>query len=125
MIRNKKHEKLMFVDWQFASWSVDVSMDVYFFLLAGALYATGNGPVEQRAKEAFSLLNGWRADVIPEYLSTYGKPDHYVLLPQKYGMLLCCVEKAVRSALEFGYSHSDDLLWRFLFAELLYWPVEN
>jgi hypothetical protein len=124
MIRDKKRGTLMFVDWQFARWSVDVSMDVYFFLLAGALSATGSGPVGERAKEAFRLLCDWRKDVIPEYLAGYGRPDDYVLLPQKSGMMLCCLEKAVRSALEFGYSHPDDLLWRSLFAELLQWPVE-
>jgi aminoglycoside phosphotransferase (APT) family kinase protein len=121
MIRDQKAGTLMFVDWQFARWSVDVSLDVYFFLLAGALSATGNGPVEKRAKEAFALLQEWRADVIPEYLKTYGAPEQYALLPQKYGMLLCCVEKAIRPALEFGYSHPDDLMWRHLFAELLDW----
>ena len=125
MIRDKKRGRLMLVDWQFARWSVDVSVDVYFFLLAGALSATGRGSVEERAKEAFHLLTGWRTEVISEYLAVYGQPDHYVLLPQKYGMMLCCVEKAVRSALDFGYSHSDDLLWRYLFAELLKWPAEN
>lgn len=125
MIRDKKRQTLMFVDWQFARWSVDVSMDVYFFLLAGALSATGSGPVEERAKQAFGLLHRWRADVIPEYLAAYGQPDHYLLLPQKYGMLLSCVEKSVRSALEFGYSHPDDLLWRCLFSELLRWPAES
>ena len=125
MIRDKKHGVLKFVDWQFARWSRDVSMDVYFFLLAGALAATGSGPVEERAKQAFRLLRDWRRDVIPEYLAAYGEPDHYLLLPQKHGMLSCCVEKAARSALEFGYSHSDDLLWRYLFAELQQWPAEN
>src|SRR5215211_3919911 len=125
MIRDKKRGSLMFVDWQFARWSADASLDVYFFLLAGALSATGDGPVEERAKLAYQLLSAWRADVIPAYLTAYGNPEHYVLLPQKYGMLLCCVEKAVRSALEFGYSHSDDLLWRYLFAELQNWPLEN
>lgn len=124
MIRDKKHRTLMFVDWQFARWSVDVSMDVYFFLLAGALSAT-EGTVEQRATDAFGLLSEWRAHVIPEYLSTYGKPERYVLLPPKHGMLLCCVEKAVRPALAFGYSHSDDLMWRYFFAELLNWQDEN
>src|SRR5215207_8427216 len=121
MIRDEARGKLLFVDWQFARWSVDVSMDVYFFLLAGALSATENTSVEQRAKEASHQLQGWRADVIPGYLSAYGKPDGYILLPQKYGMLMCCVEKAVRSALEFGYSHTDDLMWRSLFGELLSW----
>ncbi|HEY9527272.1 MAG TPA: hypothetical protein VIR02_09335, partial [Anaerolineales bacterium] len=91
----------------------------------GALSATGGGPAEERAKQAFRLLNQWRTDVIPEYLAAYGQPDRYLLLPQKYGMMVCCVEKAVRSALDFGYSHSDDLLWRALFAELLQWPAEN
>jgi hypothetical protein len=125
MIREKKRGNLMFVDWQFARWSVDVSMDVYFFLLAGALSATGNEIVKQHAKNAFDLLNEWRKDIIPEYLFAYGVPEHYVLLPQKYGMMMCCVEKAVRSMLEFGYSHPDDLAWRYLFAELMNWQNEN
>lgn len=125
MIRDRKRGSLMFIDWQFARWSVDVSVDVYFFLLAGALSATKTEPVEQHAKAACCLLTEWRKDVIPEYLFAYGVPEDYILLPQKYGMLLCCVEKAVRSALEFGYSHPDDLLWRSLFAELMNWPNEN
>ena len=125
MIRDKKRGSLMLVDWQFARWSVDVSMDVYFFLLAGALSATENDAVEQRAKYAFALLKEWRKDIMSEYLAAYGMPENYVLLPQRDGMMMCCVEKAVRSALEFGYSHSDDLLWRHLFAELMNWPNEN
>ena len=125
MIRDKKSKSLMFVDWQFARWSVDASMDVYFFLLAGALSATENEVVKQHAKDAFGLLNEWRKEILPEYLFAYGVPEHYVLLPQKYGMMMCCVEKAVRSRLEFGYSHSDDLVWRYLFAELMNWPNEN
>lgn len=124
MIREQRRGTLMFVDWQFARWSVDVSMDLYFFLLAGALSAT-SGTVEERARSAFRLLNDWRANVIPEYMSAYGTPENYVLLPQKHGMLLCCVEKAVRPTLEFGYSHPDDLLWRSLFAELQAWHAEN
>jgi phosphotransferase family enzyme len=125
MLRDEKRRSLMFIDWQFAHWSVDVSLDVYFFLLAGALSATKKESVEEHAKAAFHLLNEWQKDVIPEYLFAYGIPEHYVLLPQKYGMLMCCVEKAVRSALEFGYRHPDDLLWRLLFAELMNWPNEN
>lgn len=125
MIRDRKRGMLMLVDWQFARWSIDVSLDVYFFLLAGALSATGNGTAEERAKQAFSLLRGWRTDVIPDYLAAYGRPDHSLLLPEKCGMLLCCVEKAVRSALEFGYSHSDDRMWRYLFTEMLQWPAES
>jgi hypothetical protein len=125
MIRDRKRGKLMFVDWQFARWSVDVSLDVYFFPLAGALFATGNAPVDEHAKHAFRLLADWRADVIPDYLEAYGQPDRHVLLPAKYGMMLCCVEKAVRSALEFGYRHPDDVLWRSLFGELMDWPNEK
>ena len=125
MIRDKQSGSLMFVDWQFARWSVDASLDVYFFLLAGALSATGNGPAKERAKIAYHLLGEWRTDVIPEYLAAYGTPEHYVLLPQKLGMMLCCVEKSIRSTHEFGYNHSDDLLWRYLFAELQNWHVEN
>jgi hypothetical protein len=124
MIRDRKHGKLMFVDWQFARWSVDVSMDIYFFLLAGALVAAEKGPVEPRAERAARFLADWRAGVIPDYLEAYGRPDGYVLLPQKFGMMLCCVEKAVRPALEFGYRHPDDWLWRALFAELLDWPSD-
>jgi hypothetical protein len=125
MIRDRQCGTLMLVDWQFARWSADVSVDVFFFLLAGALSASGNGSAEARAKSAYQLLKAWRTDVIPGYLAAYGQPEQYLLLPQKYGMLLCCVEKAVRSALEFGYSHPDDLLWRALFSELLKWPAEE
>ncbi|HEX6033467.1 MAG TPA: phosphotransferase, partial [Anaerolineales bacterium] len=125
MIRNRKRGTLMFVDWQFARWSVDVSLDLYFFLLAGALSATGKGAAKERARTAYQLLSDWRSDVIPQYLAAYGSPEHYTLLPQKQGMLLCCVEKSIRSTHEFGYNHSDDLLWRYLFAELQNWPVED
>jgi len=122
MIRDDQRRRLMFVDWQFARWSTDVSLDVYFFLLAGALSATGVGPAEERAKRAFRLLRDWHSKVIPGYLAAYGMPERYGLLPPKQGMLLCCLEKATRSALEFGYSHSDDLMWRYLSRELLQWP---
>ncbi|MGB8983919.1 MAG: aminoglycoside phosphotransferase family protein, partial [Anaerolineales bacterium] len=125
MIRDAARGQLMLVDWQFARWSVDVSLDVYFFLLAGALSATESGDVKQHARKACELLNQWRTEVIPEYLAAYGNPERYGLLPPKHGMLVCCVEKAVRSALEFGYSHPDDLLWRHLFAELLHWQGEK
>ena len=125
MIRDTTRGTLMLVDWQFARWSVDVSMDVYFFLLACVFSATELGSPEERAEHAFHLLSDWRANVIPEYLAAYGQPAHYMLLPQKYGMMLCCVEKSTRSALEFGYSHPDDLMWRYLFSKLQYWPVDE
>lgn len=125
MIHDKKRGRLRFVDWQFAHWSTDVSLDVYFLLLAGALSATRGDAVEERAAQAFHLLTSWHSDVIPEYLSAYGQPDQYTLLPEKHGMLLCCLEKAIRPVLDFGYSHPDDLLWRHLFAELQKWPSEH
>lgn len=125
MIRDGKRGNLRFVDWQFARWSADVSLDVYFFLLAGALSATKTESTEQHAADAFGLLKEWQKDVIPEYLFAYGVPEEYLLLPQKYGMMICCVEKAVRSAVEFGYRHPDDLLWRSLFAELMNWPNDH
>jgi aminoglycoside phosphotransferase (APT) family kinase protein len=124
MIRRREGGRLMFVDWQFAHWSVDVSLDVYFFLLAGALSAAGHGPADESAALAFAQLASWRAEVLPEYLAAYGRPAGYILLPQKYGMMLCCVEKAVRSALAFGYSHPDDLVWRYLFSKLMDWPSD-
>lgn len=37
--------ELMLIDWQYARWDSDVSLDVYLFLLAGAL---ANTPVEIR-----------------------------------------------------------------------------
>src|ERR1043165_6051609 len=68
MIRDEKRRSLMFIDWQFAQWSVDVSMDVFFFLLAGALSATKNETAEEHARDAYRLLSEWQKDVIPEYL---------------------------------------------------------
>jgi aminoglycoside phosphotransferase (APT) family kinase protein len=125
MIRDKERQRLMLVDWQFARWSTDASMDVYFFLLAAVLSATKHAVVRNRALAAFQLLEQWQAKLIPAYLSAYGQPDHYGLLPPKYGMMFCCVEKAVRSALDFGYHHPDDAVWRYLFAELMNWPDET
>jgi hypothetical protein len=121
MIRDAKQGTLKLIDWQFARWSVDASMDVYFFLLAGALSASQGGSAQERARAACGLLKRWRADVIPAYLSAYGMPEHYLLLPPRAGMLMCCVEKAVRPALAFGYRHPDDELWRELFAALQSW----
>lgn len=126
MIREQRRGGLRFVDWQFARRSADASMDVYFFLLAGAFSASeaGSSP-ERRAAEAGRVLGAWRTQIIPEYLAIYGRPTNYALLPLKPGLLMCCVEKAVRPALDFGYTHSDDRVWRQLFSELLDWPDGN
>jgi hypothetical protein len=116
---------LVFVDWQFAHWTPDVSTDVYLFLLAAALTGARQESQEGPAGRAAGMLLRWRSRIIPAYLGAYGQPSEYVLLPMKEGMLAACVEKAVRPALDFGYSHPDDLMWRLLFGELVKWPEEN
>jgi len=125
MIRNAVYGNLMFVDWQYSLWSTDVSLDVYLFLLAGALAATPQGSVEERARETMEVLLQWRPKIIPAYLDAYGRPDRYTLLPARYGMLVCCVEKAVRSSLDCGYNQADAAIWRLLFAELINLPEGN
>lgn len=118
IIRNAAHGNLMFTDWQYARWSTDVSLDVYLFLMAGAVAIT-QGSDEEHAKMAVEVLKQWRLNVFPAYLAAYGMVDCFSLLSAKYGMLLCCVEKAVRAVLDFGYNQSDDLTWRNMFSELV------
>lgn len=125
MIRGTTKGSLMLIDWQFAHWAVDVSIDYCLFLLAGAIAAAPYGPAEKRAQGARKILSQWQTNIIPVYMDTYGQPDDYILLPLRYGMLACCVEKAVRSLLDFGFSHPDDMMWQYLFSELLDWPYEN
>ncbi len=122
LIRSAAHGGLMLVDWQFARWSLDVSMDVYLFLLAAALRAAPYGQPEARARSAMHLLKGWRAGVVASYLNAYGRPERFALLPPRLGMLACCVEKAVRPMMDFGYHHPDDRMWYVLFQALLDWP---
>jgi len=119
MIRNSRHGKLMLVDWQYSRWSTDVSLDVYLFLLAGALASAPQFPVEERARGAMEVLLQWRPKIIPDYLQAFGKPDQYTLMPARYGTLLCCVEKAVRASMDLGFDQVNDLIWRLLFAELV------
>lgn len=126
MIRERRRRGLRLVDWQFARRSGDASLDVYFFLLAGAFSASeAGGTAEKRAAQAARILATWRGQIIPEYLAVYGRPTKYALLPLKSGLMMCCVEKAVRPALDFGYSHSDDRVWREMFSELLNWSDGN
>jgi len=125
MIRNSIHGKLMFVDWQYSRWSTDVSLDVYLFLLAGALANAPQLPIEERAHGAMDALLQWRSKIIPAYLQAFGKPDQYTLMPPRYGMLLCCVEKAVRASMDLGFDQVNDLIWRLLFAELVNLSDEN
>lgn len=118
IIRNAVHGNLMLTDWQYARWSTDVSLDVYLFLMAGAVAMT-QGSDEKHANMAIGVLKKWRSSVFPAYLSAYGVADRLSLLPAKYGMLLCCVEKAVRTVLDFGHNQSDDLTWRNMFSVLV------
>jgi hypothetical protein len=122
LIESAEAGTLTFVDWQFARWSPDASLDVYLFLLAGALSAAPYGPAQERARDAARLLVQWQSDLIPAYLEAYGQPERYALLSLRAGMLACCVEMATRPAFTFNARHPDDLMWRALFAALCAWP---
>jgi aminoglycoside phosphotransferase (APT) family kinase protein len=125
LIRSPMADNLVFIDWQFARWSPDVSIDLYLFPMAASFTAAPYGSAAARAKGAAAMLAAWRSRVIPAYLHAYGRPSRYSVLPEREGMLATCVEKAARPALEYGYSHPDDLMWRYLFAELVSWPGEH
>jgi len=119
MIRSLTHGKLMFVDWQYSRWSTDVSLDVYLFLLASALSNTPQDSAKEKVHGAIQVLLQWRTKIIPAYLQAFGKPKSYTLMPAQYGMLLCCVEKAVRVSIDVGYDQLDDMIWKLLFSELV------
>ena len=120
MIRGEKYGKLVFIDWQYAHWSTDASLDVYLFLLAASL---ATAPREwtraERARGAVETLIAWQSNIIPSYLAAFGETDRYALLPPRSGMLKCCIEKAVRASMDLGVDQENDLIWRFLFAELI------
>ena len=118
IIRGAKNGDLMLIDWQYARWDSDVSLDVYLFLLAGALANTPLHDAQAKARGAAELLAQWRAEIFPAYLAAYGAADRSSLLPARLGMLQCCVEKATRAALDFGVNQSDAEAWRWLFYEL-------
>ncbi len=118
IIRSSAQNALIFVDWQHSRWSRDVNLDVYLFLLAGALTVSQGSP-EEISRSTVNVLIEWRQKIIPAYLAAYGKVDRFSLLPARYGMLLCCVEKAVRAVIDFGYNQSDDIIWRNLLTELI------
>lgn len=122
MIRGTSHDNLMLVDWQYSHWSVDASLDVYLFLLAGALTSVDtNDSIAEKARSAVEVLSGWKDNVIPSYLSAFGQPELYSVLPPRPGMLMCCVEKAVRASMAIGIDQEEDLVWRYMFSELLNW----
>ncbi len=121
IIRGSAHNTLIFVDWQYSRWSRDVNLDVYLFLLAGALTVSRGSP-QERARSTIKVFMEWRQKIIPAYLTAYGAVDRFSLLPARYGMLVCCVEKAVRAVHDFGYNQFDGLIWRNLFSELVNIP---
>jgi aminoglycoside phosphotransferase (APT) family kinase protein len=118
LIRPRRRGGLVILDWQFARWSADASLDVYLFLTDGALDSVSDAPAVERARHASRRLTEWQLDLIPAYLEAYGEPSGYMLLPLRLGMMACCVEKAVRSTLAFGHPHPHDAVWRALFTEL-------
>lgn len=122
MIRSAEHGKLMLLDWQYARWSKDVSLDLYMFLLAGALTAVPkqfvNAPVEARAQAALEILRAWNRQIIPAYLNAFGTPTKYTVLPMRSGMLVCCVENAVRASMNRNSEKTQDFIWRALFSGL-------
>ncbi|MCC7119440.1 MAG: aminoglycoside phosphotransferase family protein [Anaerolineales bacterium] len=126
MLRNSQHGQLMLLDWQYARWSKDVSLDLYMFPLAGALAAVPkrfvNGPAEARAQAAIHILYAWNKRMIPEYLNAFGQPKLYAKLPLRSGLLACCVENAVRASLNRDSDKPQDLIWKFMFSSLLDWP---
>lgn len=122
LIRGAGHGKLMFVDWQYARWSADVSLDVYLFLLAGALAAVPDSSTPVRARRVVGVLLSWQKKIIPAYLEVFMKSNQYSLLPIRDGMLLCCVEKATRASMDFGHTQSDDEIWWYIFNEIMDWP---
>lgn len=119
IILEPKFGNYMLVDWQYSRWTHDASQDVYLFLLAGALATIPNSVAPQiRAQKAVRALLAWK-DIVQAYLSEFGRPDNYNIFPLRSGMLLCCIEKAVRASLELGFDREEDLVWFYFFRELL------
>lgn len=125
MIRSEEHGKLMFIDWQYSRWSTDVSLDVYLFLLAGCRASVSGESDQEKARKAAEVLSTWKDKIIPAYLTAFGKPDGYVLLPMRSGMLMCCIEMATRLSIDLGADQPEDIVWRYLFKELSDWQNEN
>lgn len=125
IIRGAGHGKLMFVDWQYARWSADISLDVYLFLLAGALAAVPDGSASERARGVVEILLSWRKKIIPAYLGVFKKSNQFSLLSIRDGILMCCVEKATRASMDFGHTQSDDEIWWCIFNEIVNYSDEG
>ncbi len=122
LIKNVEKNRLFIIDWQFARWEKDTSLDLFLFPLAAAVAASPQESASIRAFHAAKILQLWQHDILPTYFASYGRPLSYTILPERQGMLLSCIEKAARSVSDFGRRHQDDHLWRNLFRELMDWP---
>jgi Phosphotransferase enzyme family len=118
IIKQTDTGKLAVIDWQFSMWSPDASIDVYMYLLAGALASVPYNTEEKRAADTAHLLVEWQFDLIPNYLQAYGEVNGYGLLPVRDGMLLCCIEMATRTSFFFNTQYPNDWLWAKLFSGL-------
>lgn len=119
IILEPEYSNYMLVDWQYSCWTNNASQDVYLFLLAGALATIPNIEApEIHAKKAIQALIDWKG-IIKAYLSEFGVPQKYHLLSLRSGMLMCCIDKGVRASLELGFDRKEDLIWFYLFRELL------
>lgn len=109
---------LVVIDWQVSRWATDVSLDVYLFMLAALLKGTSYFPEKSRLDKIASTLKQWRVELIPNYLKTYSLPDGCTLLPESYGMILCCIEMAIRPIAVWGRQEGD-AVWYLLFRQLI------
>lgn len=121
IIRNKRFDSLMLIDFQYSHWSNNASLDVYLFLLAGALNNVNDLDPAKRAQKASELLFSWKSNIIPSYLSVFELHETYTLFSLRSGLLFCCIEKAVRASIELGYERDLDLVWRYMFYEISQW----
>lgn len=110
--------QLALIDWQFSAWTTDPSFDLYFLPLAAAVALAGSGTPQQRGQRAAQTLASWAQTILPTYLTAYGHPMLYHLLPSHLGFLWACVVAAARPVETFGIVQDDALLWRTLFANL-------
>lgn len=124
IILNKQHESLMLIDFQYSHWTNNASLDVYLFLLAGALSNIPDVAPEKRAQKAVELLSSWKTNILPDYFSIFGTTKNYTLLNLRSGLMFCCIEKAVRASIEVGYERELDLVWRYMFYEISQWKDE-
>ncbi|MEZ4512095.1 MAG: aminoglycoside phosphotransferase family protein [Chloroflexota bacterium] len=112
------NDQLALIDWQFSTWTTDPNFDLYFLLLATAVALAGSGTPQQRGQRAAQRLKSWENSLIPAYLTTYGQPMLYQLLPPRTGFLWACLTAAARPVETFGIIQDDAPLWRTVFAAL-------